>query len=673
MIITLYSMPDSPGNIHASWWPVFWEALARTLKMTIAIIDPKGRLLSLHNPLYPAAMHQKHPSLIAAFDNFYSRVPQIFAERKEGQLVFDPLGLPESMALLVDGSFMLLGGRLEEREPQRLAELSERLSDLEVFDRGQFWTQMTLVAPEEMKEYLAMVVELYNSIYHYFSKPGLPEILAAVENVNKLIALTFDPEHFDLNAIMELIASFLVAIAGGGSAFAFSYEYPGRPLTLWCGEHSHILETLADDWKTLSRVKDPAKTFDSLVRERVENEHALTFQGITRTRNGATVYLGLIGNEGGHFRKALVALVKKAAIALGVSSLSTVFQHRWGLVFNSIRQGIIVTDNRGMILMMNQGAKQFFSGYGVMVPAAGQPVTGCGFGRQIEEAVCIAAKSNRSFMQKRSAIGEGESLAHLRWDVVPLLREDGCSAGAVLVFNDITEPVKLHHEIQDWERMATAGEIAAGLAHEIRNPLATAKAAIQLIRMVKDQVKQEELLNKLERELDRMNDILTNFLNISKPMPEKKQEPVNLNQVLQELLFLLNSEALLNEIDLEINFSTGKPLVVLGSPDSIKQVFLNIARNAIEAMENGGKLSISTSLYNGRAQVTFQDNGPGIPEENMATLTKPFFTTKPGGTGLGLSISSSIVRMMGGDLTIKSSLGKGTTVNISLPAYEDKV
>jgi two-component system, sporulation sensor kinase D len=146
--------------------------------------------------------------------------------------------------------------------------------------------------------------------------------------------------------------------------------------------------------------------------------------------------------------------------------------------------------------------------------------------------------------------------------------------------------------------------------------------------MVKDQVKQEELLNKLERELDRMNDILTNFLNISKPMPEKKQEPVNLNQVLQELLFLLNSEALLNEIDLEINFSTGKPLVVLGSPDSIKQVFLNIARNAIEAMENGGKLSISTSLYNGRAQVTFQDNGPGIPEENMATLTKPFFYDK---------------------------------------------
>lgn len=640
------------------------------MKMTIAMIDPHGRLLSLYNPLYPADIHQEHPLLMAAFDNFYSNIPQLYTDLEEEQVVFDPLGLPESMARLEDGSFLLLGGRLEEREPQRLAELSDRLNELEVYERDKFWTQMTLVTPEEMKEYFIRVVELYNSIYHYFSTPVLPGLLSAVENVNKLIALTFDPEHFDLNSILELIASFLVALAGGGGAFAFSYEHPGRSLTLWCGEHSDILEALADDWKTLGRIKEPAKTFGSLVRERVETEFASTFQGVSRTRNGANVYLGLIGKGGPHLRKALAALAKKAAIALGVSSLSTVFQYRWGMVFNSIGQGIIVTDNRGMILMMNQGAKKFFSGCGGLAPAAGQPVTGCGFGRQIEEAVCIAAKSNRSFMQKRSAIGEGDSLTHLRWDVVPLLREDGCSAGAVLVFNDITEPVKIHHEIQDWERLATAGEIAAGLAHEIRNPLATAKAAIQLIRMVEDPAKQEELLNKLEREQDRMNDILTNFLDISKPMPEKKQEPVNLDQVLHELLFLLNSEALLNEIDLEINFSTGKPLVILGSPDSIKQVFLNIARNAIEAMNGGGRLNISTYLRNGRAHVTFRDNGPGIPAENMATLTKPFFTTKPGGTGLGLSISSSIVKIMGGDLKIKSSLGEGTTVNLSLPIHE---
>jgi hypothetical protein len=116
-----------------------------------------------------------------------------------------------------------------------------------------------------------------------------------------------------LNAILDLIASFLVALAGGGGAFAFSYEHPGRSLTLWRGEHSDILEALADDWKTLGRVKEPAKTFDGLARERVENEFASTFEGVYRTRNGASVYLGLIGKEGGHFRKALAAPGEKSS------------------------------------------------------------------------------------------------------------------------------------------------------------------------------------------------------------------------------------------------------------------------------------------------------------------------------------------------------------------------
>ena len=672
IVITLYSMPESPGNVRTSWWALFWEVLARNLKMSIATVDPEGRLLSLYNHPYPASQSQKNSPLMAAFNNFYSKLPGKFAHREEGQLVFNPLGLPEGMARLEDGSFLILGGCLEERDPQRLDKLLEKLDKLEAPARDQFWAEMPLVTPEKLKEYLSRVVDLYNSLQRYHSSSGTAELLSAVENLDRLISLTFNPEHFELSATLELIATFIVAVAGGGGAFAFTCEYPGKSLTLWSGEHAHVVEELADIWKTLCRTKEPAKSFADLAWKMIEAELDLTFQGVYRMHNGATVYLGFIGKERPYLRKVLAALVKKAAVALGVSSLFRVFQHRWGLVFNSIMHGIIVTDNRGTILMMNQAAKQFFCDYGVKVPAAGQKITACGFGRQIEEAVCIAARSNRSFMQKRSAIGEGDSLAHLRWDVVPLLREDGCSAGAVLVFNDITEPVKLHLEIQDWERLATAGEIAAGLAHEIRNPLATAKAAIQLARMVKDPPKQEELLNKLERELDRLNDILTNFLNISKPMPEKKLEPVNLNQVLNELLFLLNSEALLNEIDLEINFFSGKPLVVLGSSGSLKQVFLNIARNAIEAMTNGGKLSISTSLHTGCVHVTFQDNGPGIPEEYMATITKPFFTTKPGGTGLGLSISSSIVKMMGGGLIIKSALGEGTTVNICLPVYEDK-
>ncbi len=167
--------------------------------------------------------------------------------------------------------------------------------------------------------------------------------------------------------------------------------------------------------------------------------------------------------------------------------------------------------------------------------------------------------------------------------------------------------------------------------------------------------------------MDRMNAILTNFLNITRPQPEKRLEKININDIIHELSFLLNSEALLNEIDLQINLCPENMPAVLGSSDSIKQVLLNIARNAIEALDAGGRLNVSTSLGNGQVHVTLQDNGPGIPAGNMEMLTRPFFTTKPGGTGLGLYISSTIVKTMGGNLEIVSSPGKGTTVSLALP------
>lgn len=670
----LYHMPgsneeNSPKETTYYRWPVLQDALARVLKMSVAFIDPGGRLVSLHNTMSPVAEYQKYPALMEAYHDFFRRVPQIYGEMGDDEILFDPLGLPVNLARLEDGYYLALGGCLDQRGPKFLSGLSKRLSAMEVHEQGKTWTQMETLTPEEMKENLARVTELCTQLDHYFACPELPALLSAIETLDKLIVSTFDPERFDFRAILELVTSALVTLAGGGGAFAFSYEYPGRIMTVWCGERSEILQALAEEWRVFGRVKEPGKIFTDLVRDRVKYEFKTSIKGVHRQINGASIYLGLIGAKGIYLQETLRALVKKTTVALGVSLLSAVFQYNsWKMVFNSVRQGIIVTDNKGAILIKNQAAKDFFEERG-MGPVMGQPVKGSGLGPQIEEAVFNAAKKGCSFGQKRSSIGEGDSLTHLRWDVVPLLRDDGHNAGAVLVFNDITAPIQLHQEIQDWERLATAGEIAASLAHEIRNPLATAKAAIQLIRMVDAPVKQEELLSKLDRELDRMSHILTNFLNITKPKQKEKLEPVNLNEILQELLFLLNSEAILHEIDLVTDISDEKPLLVLGSPNSIKQVCLNIARNAIEAMDGGGKLAVSLFSSKGRAHITFQDTGPGIPAENIATLTKPFFTTKPGGTGLGLSISLAILKMMGGDLKIESSPGEGTTVDLVLPVY----
>ncbi len=671
MIIKFYCMSGKPEEGHTPPWHDFWEALACVLKMSIATIDRRGRLLSLYNPPCSAIGQGGHPPLMAAYEDFYRRIPQVHTDLGKGQLLVDPFGMVVSTARLENGSFLLLGYRSEGRKPKHPEDYLKGAEGLKDPRRSPLSVHMTPAARREIKERLARIVSLHSALYRCCSEPGLVALLPAVALVNELIALTFDPGYFDLEAVLKLIACFLAAFAGDGGAFVFSYEHPGRMLTLSCGEGHRIMTALADDWKSLGRLKDPVHIFGGLVQERVEKEYASTFEGLHCRSGAASVYLGLISAEGGPFRQALLALAEKAALALKVSLLSRVFQYRWGKIFNSIEQGIVVVDSKGIIFLMNHAAKTFFNGLDRTIPKAGMPIGCCNLDHQIEEAVCIAAGNNGSSMQECSAPAGGGSQGYLCWEVVPLLREDGGSAGAVLLFSDINERVKIHHEIQDWERLAKAGEVAAGLAHEIRNPLATAKAAIQLIRIFEDPVKQEELLLKLECEMDRMGAILTNFLDITKPQPEKRLEKVNLNDIIHELSFLLNSEALLNEIDLKINLCPGKMPEVLGSPDSIKQVLLNIARNAIEALREGGELEISTSLRNGRVHVILKDNGPGIPAENMEMLTRPFFTTKPGGTGLGLYISSTIVRMMGGDLDIVSGVGKGTTVNLALPVCDN--
>lgn len=665
MNISFYGIPGKPEERHTPLWHDFWNALACMLKMSMAVVDRHGRLSSLYGPPHPALGQGDGPPPAAAYQEFCSRIPQVHTEKD--QILVDPLGMAVIPARLANGSCLLLGcrpggGKLE--PPEGFSNGADGRTEP---GRRTLSAHMTPVARGEMKAYLTRIINLHAVLSRCCSETDPSALLPAADLVNEFIALTFDPGYFDLEAILRLIASFLATFTGGGGAFAFSYEHPGRMLTFCSGEGRHIMTALADDWKTLGRVKDPAEIFDGLAREKVGKEHASTFEGLYRKRGAASVYLGLIAAEGGPFQQVLAALAEKAALALKVSLLSKVFQYRWGKIFNLIKQGVIVVDSEGIILMMNHAAKRFLGMWGRMVPAAGQPISSCNLDHQIEGSLRIAAGGDCSFLQECSVLGGGDSPTCLHWNAVPLLGEGGDSAGAVLLFSDITVPVKIHHEIEDWEKLAKAGEVAAGLAHEIRNPLATAKAAIQLIRIFKDPVKQEELLGKLECEMDRMNAILTNFLNITRPQPEKRLEKININDIIHELSFLLNSEALLNEIDLQINLCPENMPAVLGSSDSIKQVLLNIARNAIEALDAGGRLNVSTSLGNGQVHVTLQDNGPGIPAGNMEMLTRPFFTTKPGGTGLGLYISSTIVKTMGGNLEIVSSPGKGTTVSLALP------
>lgn len=327
-------------------------------------------------------------------------------------------------------------------------------------------------------------------------------------------------------------------------------------------------------------------------------------------------------------------------------------------------------------MLVNRAVADILAGYGIAL-LPGKPLDGLGMCQAIKMAIHNAITAGEYTLQKKSVLGEGKNLRYISWDVTPLMRSDKI-IGAILVIEDITESESLHTLKEDWERLTTASEVAAGIAHEIRNPLSTAGAAIQLLEKVSEAGRRKELLGKISTELKRMNNILTDFLNLSKPKSNLVLEQVDLLELIEEMEYLFQSEAYLHNVELIIKRPQSFPPVI-GEIIGLKQVFLNIEKNAIEALmsksvSEGRRLVISFDFDDNNACVSFEDNGPGISPEHLRIIQRPFFTTKKSGTGLGLSISASIIKRMGGELCFESYSGRGTKVSVLLPlgAKNDK-
>jgi signal transduction histidine kinase len=217
------------------------------------------------------------------------------------------------------------------------------------------------------------------------------------------------------------------------------------------------------------------------------------------------------------------------------------------------------------------------------------------------------------------------------------------------------------------DRLATIGELAAGAAHEIRNPLTAIKSSLQYLAEKSQLETEKRLLGVALQETDRIDEILAALLSFSRPS-EIKKEQYDLIVTLEESLALISFQARSGAVEVATKFPAG-PVLLNGDKSQIKQLFLNIFLNAIQAMNGGGKLTSEVLLLgNGKVLVRVADTGEGIPEENMDKIYDPFFTTKKGGTGLGLSICYSIVKSHKGDIEVRSRVGEGTTVLVTLPA-----
>ena len=239
-------------------------------------------------------------------------------------------------------------------------------------------------------------------------------------------------------------------------------------------------------------------------------------------------------------------------------------------------------------------------------------------------------------------------------------------------FQELKEQAKLiltfEEQLLRASRLSALGELAAGLAHEIRNPLGSIRGTAEI---VKDSSLSEEQRVEFSaimiREVDRLNQVVTNFLSFARPAPTQKNA-CDLNAVLNQIVEFSGAQCQQNQVS--VRLAQNRLPLVSGDADQFKQVFLNLLLNAIQAMPEGGLLEITTQQRDGKIAVTFEDNGPGISRESLGKIFNPFFSTRHTGTGLGLAISQRIVQAHGGQINVSSEAGQGARFEVQLPVEE---
>ncbi|UCG77972.1 MAG: PAS domain S-box protein [Nitrospirota bacterium] len=248
------------------------------------------------------------------------------------------------------------------------------------------------------------------------------------------------------------------------------------------------------------------------------------------------------------------------------------------------------------------------------------------------------------------------------------MNQDGKVVGYIGTFQDLTDIIRLEKEIKKKEKFAAIGELSANIAHEIRNPLASIKGSIEMIKEgnIGDD-KRAKLMDIAIQEMVRLNNIITNFLSYSDPKP-LKEEDCDISDLIRSTLLLIKS-SFENSGDIEIIDDIQNDIKIRCDMDKIRQVLWNLMTNAVESLGNNGKAEVRAWMEEDSAYIEIRDSGSGIAKDDLDRIFYPFFTTKKDGTGLGLAIAYRIVDEHNGNIEVMSNQGRGTTFIITLPVY----
>jgi signal transduction histidine kinase len=231
--------------------------------------------------------------------------------------------------------------------------------------------------------------------------------------------------------------------------------------------------------------------------------------------------------------------------------------------------------------------------------------------------------------------------------------------------------IEIEEQLRRADRLSALGELSAGMAHEIRNPLGSIRGTAEILRdgVAPDDPKQE-FAEILIREVDRLNRVLEDFLRFARPDPVEVGRFV-LQHVIGDVLDLTRQQAVRNNVDVAAEL--GDEIEIPGQGEQVKQAFLNLVLNALQAMPNGGALEVSLRVLPQEVQVLFSDSGPGIAPEDRERIFNPFVTTRDSGTGLGLAITQRIIQGHGGRIMLDSRPGEGACFTVCLPRSQQEM
>jgi len=337
-------------------------------------------------------------------------------------------------------------------------------------------------------------------------------------------------------------------------------------------------------------------------------------------------------------------------------------------IIESIRSGLITTDLDGNIFTFNGAAAEITGRTAAeMIGTSIFELFG-----NIREQIDLAIESNFDITQLprfESDLSTPDGFAvRIGFSISQLYSEENEATGLIITFQDLTQIRSMEESIRRKDRLAAVGRVGAGLAHEIRNPLGAMRGAIQVLEsnMPPESI-QTDLMSIILRESDRLNSIITNFLSYARPKAGNFTD-VDICEALQDTATLLRHGPDVSDshrLTLEL---PDKPVFVNADATQLKQIFWNLARNAFQAMPDGGDLKISlATIPNRRVRITVEDSGKGMSPEQVERLFEPFSNSTSGGTGLGLSIVYQIIRDHNGTINVRSAQDEGTTITIELP------